>query len=127
VDRAIGNVVDAVTRARGRPPAVLVTSDHGESLFEEGFIGHANRRLLSTLNRRKLERVLGYMLDEREFLSPFGIRSVSRFHKDHPFVFDVRAALRCTYAPANRTAMFWGNSGSGARSVRVNVLIIRAL
>jgi len=40
VDRALGEVLDAVTRRRGREPAVIVTSDHGESLFEEGFLGH---------------------------------------------------------------------------------------
>jgi hypothetical protein len=40
VDRAIGRTIDAVTRAVGSPPGVLVTADHGESLFDEGFLGH---------------------------------------------------------------------------------------
>ena len=52
---------------------------------ESGFIGHKGRRLLSILNKKKLERVLGYMLDENEFLGPHGIRSISRYHLDHPF------------------------------------------
>ena len=63
-----------------------------------GFIGHKGRRLLSTLNKKKLERVLGYLLDENEFLGPHGIRSLSRYHLDHPFRFwvgspGVRGAL----------------------------------
>ena len=56
---------------------------------DAGFIGYKGRRLLSILNKRKLERVLGYMLDEQEFLGPHGIRSLSRYHLDHPFVFHV--------------------------------------
>ncbi len=53
---------------------------------DEGFIGYKGRRLLSILNKKKLERVLGYMLDENEFLGPHGIRSLSRYHLDHPFI-----------------------------------------
>ena len=56
---------------------------------DEGYIGYKGRRLLSILNKRKLERVLAYMLDENEFLGPHGIRSLSRYHLDHPFTFDV--------------------------------------
>ena len=56
---------------------------------DEGFIGYKDRRLLSILNKQKLERVLAYMLDENEFLGPHGIRSLSRYHLDHPFVFHV--------------------------------------
>ena len=55
----------------------------------EGFIGYQGRRLLSILNKQKLERVLAYMLDEQEFLGPHGIRSLSQYHLDHPFVFHV--------------------------------------
>ena len=54
---------------------------------DEGFIGYKGRRLLSILNKKKLERVLGYLLDENEFLGPYGIRSLSRYHLDHPFRF----------------------------------------
>ena len=56
---------------------------------DEGFIGYKGRRLLSILNKQKLERVLAYMLDENEFLGPYGIRALSRYHLDHPFVFHV--------------------------------------
>ncbi len=55
----------------------------------EGFIGYKGRRLLSILNKQKLERVLAYLLDENEFLGPHGIRSLSRYHLEHPFVFHV--------------------------------------
>ncbi|MGF6839821.1 hypothetical protein QF001_003688 [Paraburkholderia youngii] len=56
---------------------------------DTGFIGHRERRLLSILNRRKLERVLGYLLDENEFLGPHGIRSLSRYHLEHPYVLNI--------------------------------------
>src|SRR6201984_3647363 len=54
-----------------------------------GTPGHNGRTLLAVLNEERLRRVLHRMLDEEEFLSPFGIRSLSRFHRDHPFRFQV--------------------------------------
>src|SRR5262249_14386299 len=48
-------------------------------------VGHGGRRLLALLTDDKLRRVLRYMLDESEFLSPFGIRALSRHHKDYPY------------------------------------------
>ena len=97
---------------------------------DEGFIGYRNRRLLSILNRRKLERVLGYLLDENEFLGPYGIRSLSRYHLDHPFHFLVgREEYKVQYLPAeSNTGMFGGNSNwRGPVWMPVNMLIIRAL
>ena len=97
---------------------------------EEGFVGYANRRLLSVLNRRKLERVLGYLLDENEFLGPHGIRSVSRYHLDHPFVFHLQGqAYDVTYLPAeSNSGMFGGNSNwRGPVWMPVNALLIRGL
>ena len=68
---------------------------------DAGFIGYKQRRLLSILNKKKLERVLGHMLDENEFLGPHGIRSLSRYHLEHPFVF--HSVVRTTGAiPAGR-------------------------
>ena len=69
---------------------------------DAGFIGYNGRRLLSILNRSKLERVLGYLLDENEFLGPYGIRSLSRYHLDHPFGFRGRRPGIQGAVPAGR-------------------------
>ena len=95
---------------------------------EAGFIGHNGRRLLSILNRQKLERVLGYLLDENEFLGPHGIRSLSRYHLEHPFVFHVGGQeYKVQYLPAeSNTGMFGGNSNwRGPVWMPVNALIVR--
>jgi hypothetical protein len=97
---------------------------------DEGFIGYRGRRLLSTVNRKKLERVLTYMLDENEFLGRYGIRSLSRYHLDHPFCFWVSdQEYKVQYLPAeSNTGMFGGNSNwRGPVWMPVNVLIVRAL
>jgi hypothetical protein len=96
----------------------------------EGYIGCSGRRLLSPLSQKRLERVLGYLLDENEFLSPYGIRSLSRYHQDHPFVFNVGGQpLSVSYLPAeSNTGMFGGNSNwRGPVWMPVNALIVRGL
>ena len=79
---------------------------------DEKFIGYADRRLLSVCNKEKIERILAYMLDENEFLSPYGIRSLSRYHLEHPFVFNLGGQeYKVQYLPAeSNTGMFGGNS-----------------
>jgi len=97
---------------------------------EEELVGHGGRRLLATLNKKKLEQVLGYMLDESEFLGPYGIRSLSRYHLEHPFVFHVEGQeYRVDYLPAeSNTGMFGGNSNwRGPVWMPVNALLIRGL
>jgi hypothetical protein len=92
--------------------------------------GVAGRRLASILDERKLRRVLEKMLDENEFLSEFGIRSLSRHHEKHPFVMNVGGQeYRVGYLPAESdTGMFGGNSNwRGPIWMPVNGLIIRAL
>ena len=92
--------------------------------------GHAGRRLAAILDETKLRRVLAKMLDENEFLSPYGIRSLSRYHAEHPYVFRVGGQeYRVSYLPAESdTGMFGGNSNwRGPIWMPVNALIIRAL
>jgi hypothetical protein len=92
--------------------------------------GVAGRRLASILDETKLRRVLAKMLDEQEFLSPFGIRSLSRYHADHPYTFRADGReYRVSYLPAESdTDMFGGNSNwRGPIWAPANVLIIRAL
>jgi len=97
---------------------------------DNGFIGYADRRLLSVCNKQKIERILAYMLDEHEFLGPYGIRSLSKHHLDHPFVFDLNGQeYKVQYLPAESdTGMFGGNSNwRGPIWMPVNGLLIRAL
>jgi hypothetical protein len=93
-------------------------------------VGHAGRRLAAILDEGRLRRVLAKMLDENEFLSPFGIRSLSRYHAEHPFVIQAGGQeYRVSYLPAESdTGMFGGNSNwRGPIWMPVNGLIIRAL
>jgi hypothetical protein len=92
--------------------------------------GQGGRRLASILNEDNLRRVLTRMLDETEFLSPYGIRSLSRYHAEHPYVFRAgNQEYRVPYLPAeSNTGMFGGNSNwRGPIWMPVNALIIRAL
>ncbi len=92
--------------------------------------GVAGRAMSSALNETKLRRVLARMLDESEFLSPYGIRSISRHHEEHPYVFRTGdEEHRVSYLPAESdTGMFGGNSNwRGPIWLPVNALIIRAL
>jgi hypothetical protein len=94
------------------------------------FIGYAERRLLSVCNKEKLERILKYMLDENEFFGPYGIRSMSKYHLDHPFIFDLGGQhFEVKYLPAeSNTGMFGGNSNwRGPVWMPVNALLIRSL
>jgi hypothetical protein len=95
-----------------------------------GYVGHNGRRLLSPLSRERLVRVLRYMLDEDEFLSPHGIRSLSKHHEDHPFAFETGGQrFGVGYLPGESdSGMFGGNSNwRGPVWMPVNVLIVRGL
>ena len=92
--------------------------------------GKHGRRLLSVLNERKLRLVLARMLDEKEFLSDYGIRSLSRYHLDHPFVMEVNGQeFRVRYVPAESdSGLFGGNSNwRGPIWMPVNLLLLRGL
>jgi Mannosylglycerate hydrolase MGH1-like glycoside hydrolase domain len=88
------------------------------------------RQLLSILDERRLRRVLSVMLDEKEFLSPFGIRSLSAYHRDHPFAFEAKGRkYSVDYEPAESTTpLFGGNSNwRGPVWYPMNYLIIESL
>ena len=92
--------------------------------------GVDGRRLMSILNEERLRRVLAKMLDENEFLSPYGLRSISRYHADHPYVISAGGQVnQVAYLPAESdSGLFGGNSNwRGPVWMPVNVLIIRAL
>jgi hypothetical protein len=93
-------------------------------------VGPTGRRLGSALDETKLRRVLARMLDENEFLSPYGIRALSRYHAEHPYVFRVGdQEHRVSYLPGESdSGMFGGNSNwRGPIWMPVNGLIVRAL
>jgi hypothetical protein len=96
----------------------------------EGHLGHGGRGLFAVVTPDRLKRILKHMLDENEFFSPYGIRSVSRYHAEHPYVFNVHGQeYRVGYLPAESdSGMFGGNSNwRGPIWMPVNLLIWRAL
>jgi len=103
-----------------------------ESIHETGpgHLGIAERGIMGLVNQTRLRRILTRMLDENEFLSPYGIRSLSRYHDEHPYVFSAGGQeYRVSYLPAESdSGMFGGNSNwRGPIWMPVNALIIRAL
>ncbi|MEI6341171.1 MAG: glucosidase [Verrucomicrobiota bacterium] len=109
----------------------FVSNKHG---LDRGIaLGRSNTRkklLLAIPTRDRLRRVLQYLLDESEFLSPFGIRSLSKFHEKHPFVFECDGSVhRVGYVPGESTTyLFGGNSNwRGPVWFPVNYLIGEAL
>ena len=97
---------------------------------DDSFTGYAGRRLAAVCNKEKLQRILAYVLDENEFLSPYGIRSLSRYHADHPFVLHIDGQeFKVGYLPGeSNTGMFGGNSNwRGPIWMPVNMLLIRGL
>jgi Glycosyl hydrolase family 63 C-terminal domain len=95
-----------------------------------GNFGVADRGIMALVTPERLRRILTKMLDENEFFGPYGIRSLSKFHEKHPYVFNVQGQeYRVDYLPAeSNTGMFGGNSNwRGPVWMPVNALIIRAL
>jgi hypothetical protein len=92
--------------------------------------GMEERRLLSVVNRSRLERILQRLFDESEFLSPYGIRSVSRYHAEHPFELQLSGSnFGISYEPGeSRSGTFGGNSNwRGPIWFPMNFLLIEAL
>ena len=120
-------MMELIELFRKRHPEVAKTIATAD---DPGIGGYAGRRLAAVCNKEKLQRILAYMLDENEFLSPYGIRSLSKYHLDHPFVFYAGGQeYKAQYLPAeSNTGMFGGNSNwRGPIWMPVNGLIIRGL
>jgi hypothetical protein len=116
----------AVAERLRRMPELL------ESIHATGpeHLGLAETGMIALVNQARLRRILTRMLDENEFLSAYGIRSLSRYHAEHPYVFTAGGQeYRVRYLPAESdTGMFGGNSNwRGPIWVPVKALIIRAL
>jgi hypothetical protein len=95
-----------------------------------GHLGVGERGILALVNPERLRRILARLLDEEEFLSPYGIRSLSKFHEKHPYIFQVSGQeYRVNYLPGESdSGMFGGNSNwRGPIWMPVNTLIVRAL
>ena len=117
----------AAYQARFRQMPQLLTSIHPTG---PGHYGVGERGIMALLNPERLRRILSRMLDENEFLSPYGIRSLSKFHERNPYVLHVGGQeYRVDYLPAeSNTGMFGGNSNwRGPIWMPVNAMIIRAL
>lgn len=125
-EASLPRLVELINLFRQRHPEVI---EHVAPI-DNSFVGYHKRHLLSVVTKKKLERILKYMLDEKEFLSPFGIRSLSRYHLDHPYSFWVgNEEFKVQYVPAESdTSMFGGNSNwRGPVWMPVNALLIEAL
>ncbi|HZU29911.1 MAG TPA: glucosidase [Candidatus Angelobacter sp.] len=92
--------------------------------------GHKQRRLFSIVDRSKLTRILEFMLNENEFLSPHGVRALSRFHREHPYMLEVAGVNhKVDYEPAESTTeLFGGNSNwRGPVWFPGNYLLVKSL
>ncbi len=121
----VGEAVQARLRRRIESMPELLANIHDAR--EEGVNA---RRMLAVVDERKLRRILARMLDEDEFLSPHGLRALSRHHEEHPFSLDVHGErYEVRYLPAESdSGMFGGNSNwRGPVWFPVNYLILRAL
>jgi hypothetical protein len=95
-----------------------------------GNLGVGDRGIIALVSEERLRRILSRLLDENEFLSPYGIRALSRCHADHPYVFNLEGQeYSVGYCPAESdNAMFGGNSNwRGPIWMPMNGLLIRAM
>lgn len=104
--------------------------DLAEQVSSVGATGEDDRVLLSLLRHHRMEALLTRMLDETEFLSPFGVRSLSKVHQDHPFVLDRNGTRFCVdYEPGSSTSLIFGGNSNwrGPVWMPINFMLIEAL
>lgn len=124
------DLLDRLHEFQARAEGIIRTRPDLASLISR--IEEVNKEgahLFSIMRGYRLEKVLKWLLDEDEFLSEYGIRSLSKYHKDHPFVFEHHGMHRIEYVPGeSNTGMFGGNSNwRGPIWFPLNYLIIRSL
>jgi hypothetical protein len=118
------NLLDKVKRFIERQPELLA------NIHPPGQVGEKGRHLLAILPERKLRSILTRMLDEERFLGPHGVRSLSRWHLEHPFTMSVHGEeYSVQYMPGESSnGMFGGNSNwRGPVWMPINVLVVRSL
>jgi len=122
----VPRVVETLRELLRRRPE-LINTIHATG---PGHFGYGERGIFALVNQDRVRRILSRMLDENEFFSPYGIRALSRYHNDHPYVIQTGGQEhRVNYLPAESdTGMFGGNSNwRGPIWMPVNALLIRAL
>lgn len=122
----IPNIMASILERQRRMPE-LMNSIHPTG---PGHFGVNERGILALVNPDRLRRILSRMLDENEFLSPYGIRSISKFHEQNPYVLHIDGQqYRVDYLPAeSNTGMFGGNSNwRGPVWMPMNIMLLRAL
>jgi len=120
------NAMATIMENRRRMPELMDTI-HATG---QGQFGVKERGILALVNQDRLKKILSKMLDEKEFLGPYGIRSISKFHERHPYVMEVGGQeFRVDYLPAeSNTGMFGGNSNwRGPVWMPINIMLVRAL
>jgi hypothetical protein len=130
VETLDSELVDSLPRFKHRMQWFIENRPDFAQHLETQSSGGGVQRFLSLVSRDRLKCVLRYMLDEEEFLSPYGIRALSRYHKDHPYVLSVMGREhRVDYEPAeSSTGLFGGNSNwRGPIWFPVNYLLIESL
>ena len=130
VETLDSELVDQLPRFKHRMQWFIENRPEFGSHVETQSHDHGVRRFLSLVNCQRLRSVLRYMLDEQEFLSPYGIRALSLFHREHPYTLPVMGMeYRVDYEPAEAsTGLFGGNSNwRGPVWFPVNYLIIESL
>jgi hypothetical protein len=124
-------LLDAVPRFKARLEWLLQNKPDLASLVSRWWTaGSGHTHLLSLLRGHRMKCLLGRMLDEAEFLSPFGIRALSRYHLDHPYIFHHDGAeFRVQYLPGESdSGLFGGNSNwRGPIWMPINFLLVEAL